>query len=86
MRKPYYICLILGISSWTGLYRLLRGATLKLRELAYIQAAEAFGVSRWKIIAKHIIAAFTFMFGLVLPANLFRDAVRDALDPRLRTE
>jgi ABC-type dipeptide/oligopeptide/nickel transport system permease subunit len=31
------------------------------------------------------VAAFAFMFGLVLPANIFGDAVRDALDPRLRT-
>ena len=143
----FNLCLILGISSWTGLCRLLRGETLKLRELEYIQAAEAFGVSRPQIILKHIIpnvmhivlisailrfsglvffealltylqigvdpttgswgnmintarlelardpvvwwnliAAFLFMFGLVLPANLFGDAVRDALDPRLRTE
>ena len=50
----FNLCLILGISSWTGLCRLLRGETLKLRELEYIQAAEAFGVSRWKILAKHI--------------------------------
>jgi len=26
------------------------------------------------------------MLGLVLPANIFGDAVRDALDPRLRTQ
>ena len=31
-----------------------------------------------------IAAAFVFMFGLVLAANLFSDAVRDAFDPRLR--
>lgn len=31
-----------------------------------------------------LLAAFVFMFGLVLAANLFADAVRDALDPRLR--
>ena len=31
-----------------------------------------------------LTAAFVFMFGLVLAANLFADAVRDAFDPRLR--
>jgi len=143
----FNLCLIMGISSWTGLCRILRGETLELRELEYIQAAEAFGVHRGIIILKHLIpnlmhivlitailrfsglvlteallsylqigvdpttggwgnmintarlelardpivwwnlaAAFGFMFGLVLPANLFGDAVRDALDPRLRTE
>ncbi len=33
------LCLILGITSWTGLCRLLRGEALKLRELEYVQAA-----------------------------------------------
>ena len=137
------LCFILGITSWTGLCRLLRGETLKLRELEYIQAAQAFGVSNWRIIVRHILpnlmhiviislvmdfsglvlaeavlsyvgigvdpsmtsfgtminnarlelgrepvvwwslaAAFTAMFVLVLAANLFADAVRDAFDPR----
>ena len=31
-----FLCIILGITSWTGLCRLLRGETLKLRELEYI--------------------------------------------------
>jgi len=29
--------------------------------------------------------AFSFMLALVLSANLFADAVRDAFDPRART-
>jgi len=137
------LCFILGITSWTGLCRLLRGETLKLRELEYIQAAQAFGVSNGRIIIRHIlpnlmhiviialvmdfsglvlaeavlsyvgigvdptmtsfgtminnarmelgrepavwwslVAAFSAMFVLVLAANLFADAVRDAFDPR----
>ena len=139
------LCLILGLTSWTGLCRLLRGEALKLREADYIQAATAFGVGHFTIITRHIlpnvmhivlisvvldfsglvlaeavlayvgvgvdpsmnswgnminsarlelardpvvwwslIAAFVFMFTLVLAANLFSDAVRDAFDPRLR--
>ena len=146
-RGLFNLCLIMGIAGWTGLCRLLRGETLKLRELEYIQAAKAFGVGRARIIIRHIIpnlmhivlisfllrfsglvlaeamlsylqigveptrgswgsmidiarmelarepvvwwnlsAAFIFMVVLVLSANLFGDAVRDALDPRLRTE
>lgn len=49
------LCFILGITSWTSLCRLLRGETLKLRELEYIQAAQAFGVSSWRIILRHIL-------------------------------
>jgi peptide/nickel transport system permease protein len=50
-----FLCLILGATSWTGLCRLLRGETLKLRELEYIQAAQAFGVSTMRILARHIL-------------------------------
>ena len=39
-----FLCVILGVTSWTGLARLLRGEALKLRELEYVQAAQAFGV------------------------------------------
>jgi peptide/nickel transport system permease protein len=49
------LCGILGVTSWTGLCRLLRGETLKLRELEYIQAAQAFGVSDLRIITRHIL-------------------------------
>jgi peptide/nickel transport system permease protein len=139
-----FLCAILGVTSWTSLCRLLRGETLKIRELDYIQAAQAFGVSHLNIILRHILpnvmhivliavvmefsslvlaeavlsyvgvgvdpsmisygtminaarlemardpmvwwslaAAFAFMFSLVLAANLFADAVRDAFDPRV---
>jgi peptide/nickel transport system permease protein len=141
-----FLCIILGVTGWIGLCRLLRGETLKLREMDYVQAAIALGVGNWRIIVRHILpnvmhivlisvvldfsglvlaeavlsyvgvgvdpamiswgnminsarmemarepivwwslaAAFIFMFGLVLSANLFSDAVRDALDPRLRS-
>ena len=49
------LCVILGVTSWTGLCRLMRGETLKLRELEYVQAARAFGVSRLAIIVRHIL-------------------------------
>ncbi len=140
-----FLCVILGITSWTGLARLLRGEALKLREMEYIQAAHAFGVSHWRVLTRHILpnvmhivliavvmdfsglvlaeavlsyvgvgvdpttisfgtminsarlemarepmvwwslaSAFCFMLVMVLSANLFADAVRDAFDPRVR--
>jgi len=140
-----FLCLILGVTSWTSLCRLLRGESLKLREADYVLAARALGVSHAGILARHILpnvmhivlitlvldfsglvlaeavlayvnigvdptmyswgnminsarlelarepavwwslaAAFGFMLALVLAANLFADAVRDAFDPRLR--
>ncbi|MDR1708863.1 MAG: ABC transporter permease [Candidatus Accumulibacter sp.] len=49
------LCFILGLTSWTGLCRLLRGETLKLRELEYIQAAQAFGVASAAILRRHVL-------------------------------
>ena len=50
-----FLCIILGVTSWTGLCRLLRGEALKLRELDYVQAAQAFGVHHFTIITRHIL-------------------------------
>jgi peptide/nickel transport system permease protein len=49
------LCAILGITSWTGLCRLLRGETLKLRELEYVQAARSLGVAHVRILARHVL-------------------------------
>ena len=143
--RLFLLCMILGLTGWSGLCRLLRAETLKLRELEYVQAARAFGVSHWRIMTRHLLlnvahlvlitvvlefsglvlyeavlsylgigvdpsmnsfgsmidgarlemsrdpmiwwnlmTAFVFMLALVLAANLFADAVRDAFDPRTR--
>jgi peptide/nickel transport system permease protein len=49
------LCAILGLTSWTGLARLLRGEALKLSQLEYIQAAHAFAVSDARILGRHIL-------------------------------
>jgi len=49
------ICFILGITGWTSLCRLLRGETLKIREMDYITAAKTLGVSNSRILYKHIL-------------------------------
>lgn len=49
------LCVILGVTSWTSLCRLLRAETLKLREQDYVMAAIAQGVSRASIIRTHIM-------------------------------
>lgn len=49
------LCLILGITSWTGLCRLLRAETLKIREMDYVLAARALGVSRFQLLKRHVL-------------------------------
>jgi peptide/nickel transport system permease protein len=141
--RLFFLCVILGLTSWTDLCRLIRAEVIKLREAEYIQAARAFGVGTWRIIAVHLVpnvmhlilisiainfsglvlaeavlsyvgvgvdpamqsfgtlintarlelaqqpaiwwtltTAFTFMFALVLAANILADAIRDAFDPK----
>lgn len=50
-----FLCLILGVTSWTGLCRLLRGESLKLREIDYVQASTALGVGHFTLIGRHIL-------------------------------
>ncbi len=50
-----FLCLILGMTSWTGLCRLLRAETLKLREMEYVQAAISLGVKQHTILLRHIL-------------------------------
>jgi peptide/nickel transport system permease protein len=54
-RGTWQVCVALGITSWVGLCRVSRGETLKLRELDYVQAARALGVSHGRILLRHIL-------------------------------
>jgi len=74
-RSTFAVCVALGVTSWVGFCRVSRGETLKLRELEYVQAARALGVSQLGILFRHIlpnlmhlvVITFVLMFsGLVL--------------------
>ena len=134
----------IGLTTWVGLCRLIRGEVMKHKELTYARAAKTLGMGPLRIIFHHILPnvlhiviinfsirfpasietevimsflgigvqgepswgimisnsrfrlwhgvwwelAFTTLaiFLTVLAFNLLGDALRDALDPRLRTE
>ena len=137
------VVLILGLTGWTGIYRLVRAEFMKHRSREYVRSAEAIGASHGARIFKHILpnvshvalvqlslhvvsfiksevilsylglgvsvdqvswgtmlseaqselilgywwqlAAVTFTMALFVTAfALFTDALRDALDPKLR--
>jgi peptide/nickel transport system permease protein len=74
-RGPVQVCVAMGVTSWVGFCRIVRGETLKLRELDYVQAARALGVSEPRLILRHIVpnlmhlvvVTFVLLFsGLVL--------------------
>jgi peptide/nickel transport system permease protein len=54
-RGTVQVCIALGITGWVGFARVLRGETLKLRELDYVAAARALGASDWRILGRHIL-------------------------------
>ncbi len=53
--RIFIIMLILGVLSWPGLARLVRGQILLARESEYVLAARAMGVKSSKIVFRHIL-------------------------------
>ena len=136
------VYLAMGLTSWVGLCRLIRGEVIKHKERDYVSAARAFGCGNFYIIFRHILpnvfhlviidfslrfvsfihaevilsflglgakdqpswgvmiddarmelargvwwqmaAATAAIFVLSLSLNVLGDALRDAIDPRLR--
>lgn len=137
------VCIGIGLTTWVGLCRLIRGEYIKHRDRQYVLAAKSLGADNLAIIFRHILpnvlhlviisfslrfpgailtevvlsylgvgvqgepswgvmisdskvrlwqghwyelgGATIAMFFIVLAFNLFGDALRDALDPKLRT-
>lgn len=49
------IIVVIGLTSWTGIARLIRAEMLRIRELDYIVAAQAAGLKRIAIIFRHAL-------------------------------
>ncbi|MCI4651129.1 ABC transporter permease [Phaeodactylibacter sp.] len=54
-QSVFYIMAIIGLIGWTGIARFIRAELLRVRNLEYIEAAQALGYSEWRIIARHAI-------------------------------
>jgi peptide/nickel transport system permease protein len=57
VERMLMIMVILGVLSWTGLARLIRGQILSERERDYVLAAKALGIKQKHIIWRHIFPA-----------------------------
>ncbi len=72
------VILVLGLTSWIGICRLVRGQLLSLREKEYVEAARCVGVVRWQIIFRHLLPnALTPLLVAVsfgIPAAIFGEA------------
>ena len=49
------IYLGIGLTTWVGVFRTVRGETLKHRDAGYVQAARALGYGPWRILLRHIL-------------------------------
>jgi peptide/nickel transport system permease protein len=54
-RSIFHVMFIIGITSWTGVARLVRAEFLKHKGLEYVQAARALGIPVRRIIFGHIL-------------------------------
>ena len=55
--KPsiFLVMVVIGLTSWTEIARFIRAELLKIRNLEYIEAADALGYSKWRVLIKHAI-------------------------------
>jgi len=55
--KPsiFNVMVVIGITSWPSLTRLVRGETLSIREKEFVQSAKVLGLSNWRIMFVHIL-------------------------------
>lgn len=59
LKKPSLLNLmiVIGLTSWTGIARLVRGEVMKVRNFDYVQSARAMGASSLRIIFVHVLPA-----------------------------
>ena len=51
----YMIMVVIGLTRWTGIARLIRGEVLKQRSIDYVAAARALGASHGRVMFRHIL-------------------------------
>ena len=51
----FNIMVVIGLTSWMGVARLVRAETLTLREREFVSAARLAGTSTWRIMTRHIL-------------------------------
>src|SRR3990167_8305012 len=51
----FNVMVVIGLTSWTGVARLIRAEILSLKEREFVEAARATGASDFRIIVRHLI-------------------------------
>jgi oligopeptide transport system permease protein len=54
-RNPLTVSLVLAAFAWPQIARIMRGAVLSAKQADYVTASEALGVSRMKVLVRHVV-------------------------------
>jgi len=72
------LIVVIALSSWPYIGRIIRGQTLSLREKEFVEAARSLGASHWRIMLREIlpnlVAPIIVYTSLVLPTNVLYEA------------
>ena len=72
------IFIALSLINWASTARVVRSQTMSLKEKEYVEAARSIGVSRWKIMFRHILPnclpSLIVLFTLNIPSAILSEA------------
>ena len=72
------VAITIGLTSWTGMAKMVRGQVLSLKESEYVLAAKTSGASTWRIIIKHLvpntIGIIIIRMASSIPGSIFTEA------------
>lgn len=84
----FAITIILSISGWTGIARVVRGKLLQVREEDFVLDAQLAGASDWRIVVVHMLPSFTsyliVQLTLAVPAMILAETALSFLGLGLR--
>lgn len=95
--KPYrnllLVLIVIGMTTWIGLCRLVRAEVIKHKSREYVQAARALGCGHTRVLFKHIlpnvlhlvIITFTLSFVGSVALEVFLSYVGIGIEPELHT-
>ena len=65
------LCLVIGLTNWMPVARLVRAATQSLRDRAFVEAGRALGFTTWRILMRHVLpnAAAPILVAAALAAS-----------------
>ncbi|WP_405375533.1 MULTISPECIES: ABC transporter permease [unclassified Microbacterium] len=54
-RTPLVVALVIAVFAWPQIARIMRGAVMSAKQADYVVASIALGVSRWRVLLRHVL-------------------------------